>query len=142
MKKSKAIDVLNLIDESRAAKWKLAVDEDSHKLKLGLEKLGFRVLMFSKGLSDEDIHKELIKNRVNFFITQNGKDFISKLGNARTCYSLLWVDQKLIADIQLTIKTIEGAIIYDKRLTPLTYAHINGAYVTELPKIKKQAQRS
>jgi hypothetical protein len=136
--KSKAIDIINFVDESRAARWKLAVDEDTVAIKPYLENIGYRVLLFEKGLSDFDVHKELIKNKVNFFITKNGKDYLPLLGDSKTCYSLLWIEPKLFADIALTVKTIEGAIMYDKRLTASTYVKINGKYVTELPQKKKQ----
>jgi hypothetical protein len=76
MKKSKALNIITLIDESRYAHGKLAVNENCLKLKFALENLGFRVLSFQKGLPDEEVNKLLIKEKVNFFLTLDCDDFL------------------------------------------------------------------
>lgn len=143
MKKAKTI--IDLL-ESRAANWILAVDENCKNLKPALENLKFRVLSFPDRTSDEDLHELLLKHKVNFFITKNGKHF-EKYFKAPTYsknqYYVLWLSHGIVANVEQTAKTIEGAILYDIRLkeTPRSL-DITGAYVTKLPRIRKKYLQS
>jgi hypothetical protein len=140
MKKSKALNIINLIDESRYAHWKLAVDENCLKLKPALEKLGFKVISFQNGLPDNEVNKLLIKEKVNFFLTLDCDDFFTFLRKTpRPNYSILCLSQSVLANVQQTAKAIEGAIMYDLQLDGVArFLDINGQYITNLPKLKKQ----
>jgi hypothetical protein len=141
MNKSKKL--INIIDtlESRAAKWLLAVDANCYNLKSALEKLGFKVLSYSPRLEDDELQPLLIKDKVDFFITKNGKHFIKYIESPtkpRTQYHLLWIDDSITAAIDKTAKAIEGAIVCDSVLGAKTgYVRINQNFVTNLPRIKK-----
>lgn len=145
-KSDKLIEILDLT-EARRSKWKLAVDEDIHGFRPYLEKLKFRVLTFEKGIKDDDLHPLLLNAGVDFFVTKNGQDFLKYLGEPtlpRHQYHILWVSEKLMADPDRAAKGIESAILYDPRFKSgvASFVKITGAYVTELPKIKKESERS
>lgn len=143
MKNSKAVEIIKFVDESRRSKWKLAVDENCKNLLGPLVKIGFNVASFQSGLSDEDVNRLLIKNKVNYFITRNGEHFLKYIMDVPTrYYSMLWVDSKISADIQLTVKAIEGSILYDPeiKLPHHSYVRINRSYITELPRKKLKSK--
>ena len=129
MAKYKAIKIIDMIKESRAGKWLLAVDEDIRTLKPYLEKIGYKVIYFGSGKKDSEINKWLLSNKVDFFITKNGKDFEDYVNNIKrpnNQYSLLWVAGNITADYELLAKIIEKAIMYDPDLKP-----------GKLPRVKK-----
>jgi len=149
MPKTKADKLIEILDltEARRSKWILAVDEDIHGFKPYLEKLKFRVLSFEKGIKDEDLHPLLLEAGVDFFVTKNGQDFLEYLEKPtlpKQHYHILWVSEKLMADPERAARGVEGAILHDPRFKSgvASYVKITGAYLTELPKIKKESERS
>lgn len=127
-KSKKLIKVIDTL-ESRAAKWLLAVDANCYNLKSALEKQGFKVLSFASNLEDQELHLLLIKNRIDFFITKNGKHFVKYIESPtkpRNQYHMLWIDEGITADVDKTTKAIEGAIICDSVLGAKTgYVKVN-----------------
>lgn len=140
----RADHLISRLDEARAAKWKLAVDDDLHGLKDSLEGLGFRVITFDKGIKDEDLHPLLREADVDFFFTKNGDDFMKYLEAPvppRNQYHLIWIAEKLMANPTLAAKAVEAAILYDPRIkrgAPPSVVKLTQRYVTEAPKLNKQ----
>lgn len=150
MPKTKADKLIETLDltEARRSKWKLAVDEDIHGFKKFLDELGFRVLKFDKGVKDEDLHPLLLQAKVDFFVTKNGGDFRKYLDVPKpppNQYHLVWISENLMADPKRAAKAVADAILYDRRFkegAAPSVVKITGAYITELPKIKKESERS
>jgi len=151
MSKTKADKLIEILDltEARRSKWKIAVDEDIHGFKTFLDDLGFLVIKFDKGIKDEDLHVLLLQNKVDFFVTKNGGDFLKYLGKPEPAwkrhYHILWISEKLMADPKRAAKAVTDAILYDPRVkegAAASFVKITGAYITELPKIKKESERS
>jgi hypothetical protein len=144
----RADHLISRLDVARAAKWKLAVDEDLHGFKDSLEGLGFRVIKFDKGIEYEDLHPLLLQADVDFFVTKNCGGFRKHMEAAvppRNQYHLIWIAEKLTADPTRAAKAVEGAILYDPRFkegAAASFVKITGAYITELPKIKKESKQS
>lgn len=125
----------------------VAVDEPIKNLKPYLENLKFKVVSFEAGLDHDEIHLLLRKSKVHFFITIFGENYIdyywSSIRNSPT-YSMLWINPDLLKDLDRTSRAISEAILYDLRFRWAypSYVKINGAYITELPKIKKKYVRN
>ncbi len=151
MSKTKADKLIEILDltEARRSKWILAVDENIHGFKKFLDELGFHVIKFDKGIKDEDLHILLLQNKVDFFVTKNGGEFVKYLGQPETAwkhhYHILWISEKLMADPKRAAKAVADAILYDLRVkegAAASFVKITGEYITKLPKIKKESERS
>ena len=130
------------VSKATPACFLVAVDEPIKNLKPYLENLKFKVVSFEAGLDHDEIHQLLRKSKINFFITiygENYQDYYwSSIKNSPT-YNMLWVTPDLLNDLERTSRAASESILYDLRFRhPYpTYVKINGAYVTELPKLKK-----
>jgi hypothetical protein len=139
--------VIQILDEERRAKWKLAVDEDSKILKAHLSALSFQVIDFEDGLKDDQLHQVLIRRGVDFLVTCNGEEFIGYVESpvpSKKQYHVLWVNKGLLADPERAAKGIETAIMYDPRVqkgAPQAYVKITAKYIMDRGKLRKQAQQ-
>lgn len=144
----KADHILEILDEARRAKWKLAVDEDTKALKDPLRRLSFHVIDLQDGLTDDQLHRVLIKEGVDYLVTANGEDFIGYLESpvpSKKQYHVLWITKKLLADLERAARAIETAIMYDLRVqkgAPPAYVKITHKYITDREKLRKQARQS
>lgn len=135
------------VSKSSPACFSVAVDEPIKNLKPYLENLKFKVVSLESGLDHDEIHQLLRKAKINFFITIYGENYLdyfwSSIRNSPK-YSLLWVTPDLLKDLDRTSRAISEAILYDLRFRWAypSYVKINGAYITELPKIKKKYLRN
>ena len=140
-RKKKLIEFLDF-DEERYSRWTLAVDETVRDLKPYLEKLSFHVKPFFGEQYPPELDELLLAAKVDFFITTRGKAFERYLRRyLDSQYHLLWISDYLLDDPSRAARAIEGAILYDPRLESHWIYRwciiISGAYVTELPKLKK-----
>jgi hypothetical protein len=141
--KKKLIE-FSTFDEERYARWTLAVDESVRDLEPYLKKLSFHVDPFYGEQYAPELDELLLAAKVDFFITTRGKAFERYVYRYReNQYHILWISEHLLDDPSRAARTIEGAILYDTRLLHSSWLSrwcviIGGAYVTELPKLKKE----
>ena len=143
-KRKKKLIEFSEFDEERHSRWTLAVDESVRDLEPYLKKLSFHVDPFYGEQYAPELDELLLAAKVDFFITTRGKAFERYVYRYReNQYHILWISEHLLDDPWRAARTIEGAILYDTRLLHSSWLSrwcviIGGAYVTELPKLKKE----
>ena len=142
-KRKKKLIEFSTFDEERYARWTLAVDESVRDLEPYLKKLSFHVDPFYGEQYAPELDELLLAAKVDFFITTRGKAFEMYVYRYReNQYHILWISEHLLDDPSRAAQAIEGAILYDTRLHSSWLSRwciiIGGAYVTELPKLKKE----
>ena len=139
----KAIEVINFIDEEKS-KHNLAVDTDCSDLKSKLEGLGYKVMSFPKGLSDEEVNKLLIDNNVKYFMTKNKDDFVV-FRNAlpSPTYHLIRLSSSVFGNVDQLARTVEKAIMFDSRIKGApNVLDIDSKYMDNLSKLIKKEKTS
>ena len=142
-KTKKAIEVINFIDEAKS-KHNLAVDKDCSNLKSKLESLGYKVLDFSKLLSDEEVNRLLIENKVQYFMTKNKDDFVV-FRNAlpSPTYHLIGLSSSVFGNVDQLARVIEKAIMFDSRIKGApNLLDIDSIYMNNLSKLIKKEKTS
>lgn len=141
--------LMKKLDVSRSSPscFLVALDKNVQNLEPYLENLKFKVVSLESGLDHEEIHQLLRKSKVDFFVTiygDNYRDYFSGSISNEPTYHLLWINPDLLNDLERTSRAISESILYDLRFRWLSpsYVKINGAYITELPKIKKDYWRN
>ena len=142
-KTKKAIEVINFIDEEKS-KYYLAVDEGCSNLKSILEGLSYKVLNFSKGLSNEDVNRLLIENKVKYFMTKNKDDFVVFRNDLPSpTYHLLRLSSSVFGNVDQLARTVEKAIMFDSRIKGApNMLDIDSIYMDNLSKLIKKEKTS